>query len=161
MTRYKHARHYTFCFYFFMLTILSGCALFESTEKETKFAQLTVIAAKNLNPAVDGRASPIFIRIYQLSQTAKFDNSDFFALYEKDQSLLAGDLQSRIELEIKPDEKYSKPIELKPNTRFIAVLAAFRDLDNSQWKAMKTFSIDKNQTLTIRLNKNSVIIEEK
>ena len=149
-------KHFFIGLNFLLLSFLSGCASLGDTENEAVFVQLTVIADKNLNPAVDGRASPIVIRIYQLAQAAKFDNSDFFALYENDQVLLAGDLQSRTELEIKPNESYQNQLEIKPNTRFVAVLAAFRDLDNAQWKDMSVFNITENHSLTVNLKENSV-----
>ena len=147
-------KHFLIGFNFLLLSLLPGCALFGDAENETVFANLTVFADKNLNPAVDGRASPIVVRIYQLTQTAKFNNSDFFALYENDQTLLAKDLLSRTELEISPNKKYQNQLEIKPNIRFIAVLAAFRDLDTAQWKDITTFSIDENQSLILTLNKN-------
>ncbi len=152
-------KQFFFIFKLLILMLLSGCATISEPEDKTILATLAVIADPNLNPAVDGRASPIVIRIYQLNQTARFDNSDFFALYENDQAVLADELQVRTELEIKPDEKYRNQLEIKPDTRFIAVLAAFRDLDNSQWKAIANFSPDDNQALTVYVNKNSVEIK--
>ncbi|WP_305907334.1 type VI secretion system lipoprotein TssJ [Methylomarinum sp. Ch1-1] len=156
MTRKYLSKYLLTGLHLVLLSLLTACSTSGDVEREAIFANLTVIADANLNPAIDGRASPIVTRVYQLAETAKFDNSGFFALYENDQALLGNDLLSRIELEVKPDENYQHRLEIKPNTRFIAVLAAFRDLDNSQWKDMTAFQIDSNRSLTIKLNENSV-----
>lgn len=143
-----------------LLSQLSGCALFASSE-EVQLAELTIIADKKLNPAADGRASPLVIRIYQLTETAKFDNSDFFALYENDQTLLAKDLLSQTELEITPGQELKTQLELKADTRFIAILAAFRDLDNAQWKDITTLVKDEITPLTIQLKGNTAKFSDK
>ncbi len=148
-------------FNFLLLSLLTGCALFSDDKNEPNFAKLTIIADQNLNPAIDGRASPVVIRIYQLSQAAKFNNSNFFALYENDQSLLGNNLQTRTEFEITPNKKYQKKLEIKPNTHFIAILAAYRDLDHAQWKKIKNFNSQENSSLIIHLNQNSVQLDIK
>lgn len=140
----------------FLINLLVGCASTEEGEKQPIFASLSINATEKLNPAVDGRASPLVIRVYQLSETTRFDNSDFFALYENDKAVLANEMQSRIELEIRPNESLQDQLELTPTTRYIAVLAAFRDLDNAQWKAMSPFIINENQSINIDLTENSV-----
>lgn len=156
MNTNNHSKH-LFVILTILLTLLGGCASTEEVEeKKPVFARLSINATKNLNPAVDGRASPLVLRVYQLSETTRFDNSDFFALYENDKATLANEMQSRVELEIRPDETYQDQLEMNPNTRFIGVLAAFRDLDNAQWKDMSPFILDENQSITVELNENKV-----
>lgn len=108
---------------------------------------LDLKTGKNLNPDIEGRASPVVVRIYQLENMAAFNNSDFFALYENDQSLLAKDIKYREELEIKPDQKLKKTIQLQEGGRYLAIFAAFRDLDHAQWKTF--FEIKPNPDITI------------
>ncbi|NOQ76630.1 MAG: type VI secretion system lipoprotein TssJ [Methylococcaceae bacterium] len=121
---------------------LSGCGVFGSTpepitmELKPIIMDLTITASKELNPDIENRASPIVIRIYQLTHIDSFNNSDFFALYENDKSILAKDLKYREEMEIKPGLTTSKPLEINPDSKYIAVLAAFRDLDKAQWKSI-------------------------
>ena len=112
--------------------------------------ELTITASEKLNPDIENRASPIVIRIYQLTHIDSFNNSDFFALYENDQSILAKDLKYREEMEIKPSLISSKSLEINPNSKYIAVLAAFRDLDKAQWKSI--LKIDPLNLQSLKLN---------
>ena len=50
---------------------------------------LTITGTAEQNPDGAGRASPVAVRVYQLSGTAKFEQSDVFAL--KDTSEDVGD----------------------------------------------------------------------
>lgn len=108
---------------------------------------LDLKTGKNLNPDIEGRASPVVVRIYQLENMSAFNNSDFFVLYENDQSLLAKDIKYREELEIKPDQKLKKTIQLQEGGHFLAIFAAFRDLDHAQWKTF--YEIKPNHDITI------------
>jgi len=128
---------------------LSGCGIFGGTPDPITM-ELTITASEKLNPDLENRASPIVIRIYQLTHIDSFNNSDFFALYENDQSILAKDLTYREEMEIKPNLTSSKPLEINPDSKYIAVLAAFRDLDKAQWKSI--LEIDPFNLQPLKLN---------
>jgi len=117
-----------------IIILLSSCGT-SGGPPEPITIDLTISASKNLNPDIEKRASPIVIRIYQLTQIDTFNNSDFFALYENDKSILAKDLSFREEFEIKPSQSNSKPFAIHSTGKYIAVLAAFRDLDKAQWKS--------------------------
>ncbi|HEY8290185.1 MAG TPA: type VI secretion system lipoprotein TssJ, partial [Acetobacteraceae bacterium] len=43
------------------------------------------------NPDINGKASPVAVRIYQLTATAKFERGDVFALTEHEQQTLGSD----------------------------------------------------------------------
>jgi len=146
-------------FVFFTCSLLSGCSLFNDSKNKIIYAKLTIISGKQLNPAINGEPSPLVVRVYQLSQIDKFDNSDFFTLYAADQSALSNDLQSQLEIEVKPNDKIQKQLEVGSNTRFIAILAAFRSLDNAQWKDIKAFDIQKKHSIIIYLNGNTAKLE--
>jgi len=128
---------------------LSGCGIFGGSPEPITM-ELTITASEKLNPDIENRASPIVIRIYQLTHIDSFNNSDFFALYENDQSILAKDLKYREEMEIKPSLISSKSLEINPNSKYIAVLAAFRDLDKAQWKSI--LKIDPLNLQSLKLN---------
>jgi type VI secretion system protein VasD len=115
-------------------------------------------AGKNLNPDIEGRASPVVVRIYQLQDIATFNNSDFFALYENDQALIGKDIKYREELEIKPDQTLNKQFELQAGSRYLVVFAAFRDLDNAQWKAIAEFKPQENPVFKFTLDNSNLIL---
>ena len=119
---------------------------------------LGISASDQLNPDLEKRASPIVIRIYQLTHIDSFDNSDFFALYENDKSILEKDLQFREELEIKPGQFIHKTLKVNADSQYIAVLAAFRDLDNAQWKTFRKIDLLNLPLMKIELKESTVFI---
>jgi len=139
------------------LLMLSGCGITGGTPEPTTL-DLAISASKQLNPDIEKRASPIVIRIYQLTQIDTFNNSDFFALYENDQNILAKDLKFREELEIKPDQSMIKTLEINSASKYIAVLAAFRDLDKAQWKSFVEIDPLNPKPIKIELDEFKVLI---
>ncbi len=89
-----------------------------------------------LNPDSGNRPAPVVLRVYTLRATVAFQAADFFALYDKDQAILAEDLVSREEIQIRPGEVIPLRREFKPEMRWIAAIAAYRDLEKSGWRTM-------------------------
>ena len=140
--------------------ILSGCGIFGGTSEPGPISlKLTISASKKLNPDIEKRASPIVIRIYQLTQIDRFNNSDFFALYENDQSILAKDLKYREELEIQPGQSTTKTLEISSNSKYIAVLAAYRDLDKAQWKSFLEINPINLHPIKIEVGESAIILK--
>ncbi len=129
----------TYKWYCFILTLIvslalvaSGCA---STPKPRIFAgQLTV--APNANPDHQGRASPVVIKIYQLKDVGAFSEADFFSLYDDGENVLGGDLISVEERELQPGVNYDYSASITPEASYIAVIAAFRDIEKAQWRVI-------------------------
>ncbi|MDO8846258.1 MAG: type VI secretion system lipoprotein TssJ [Methylicorpusculum sp.] len=152
----------------FLITIILGCA---STEEVAapKAAEppppvklsLQLEAGPALNPDGESRASPLVIRIYQLASIDKFNTSDFFALYDNDQSILGNAVQFRQEMELKPSTEKSLTLDVKPDTRYFAVFAAFRDLDNAQWRAVLPIPFDQPSALKVSLDGYTVKLEKR
>jgi len=140
--------------------ILSGCSIFGGTSEPKPITlELAISASKKLNPDIEKRASPIVIRIYLLAQIDTFNNSDFFALYENDQTLLANDLKYREELEIQPGQSMTKTLEINANRKYIAVLAAYRDLDKAQWKSFLEINPLNPQSMKIEVGESAIILK--
>jgi type VI secretion system protein VasD len=86
----------------------------------------------------------VLVRVYELKATAAFDSADFFTLYGKDQATLGADLNAKNEFLLKPGDKQSVEQPVQPGTKFIAVVAAYRDIERSRWRA--TAPVPPNQT---------------
>jgi type VI secretion system protein VasD len=97
--------------------------------------KLTLAASPDVNPDEQNRASPIVVRIYQLKDDAAFKDADYFALYEKEAATLSSALIARVEFELSPGEKRTVDYSVSPDTRYIGVAAAYRDIRNAQWRA--------------------------
>jgi type VI secretion system protein VasD len=117
-----------------VMLIVSACG---SAPPKPDKAHMTVAATADVNPAADGRASPIVLRIYQLKDNAKFNNADFFTLFDTDQQALGGDLLNREEVELTPGEKRELDFLVSGEAKYLGVLAAYRDIRNAQWRVIQ------------------------
>jgi type VI secretion system protein VasD len=115
-----------------MFALLAGCA---SAPKPTP-VKVTLVAAADVNPDVEGRPAPIVVRIYQLKEEGAFTSADYFRLIDREPEALGGSLVAREEYELRPGESRAWELKIPPEGRFLGVAAGFRDLANSHWKAL-------------------------
>ena len=117
-------------------------------------------AAQDINPDYDGRPSPLVIRLYELKSPTVFNNAAFFALYDTDTAELGADLQNREELELQPGQALEIERELKPETRYYGIMAAYRDIDNATWRAVYEVEEASTAELAILVGRLNVSIAE-
>lgn len=113
------------------LLFITGCA---STPKPTTI-KMSLYAQPDVNPDSRGRASPLVIKFYELKSLVAFDAADFFSLLDSEQKTLGAELLNSEVFQLRPGEKLQFDRSLQPEARYIAVVAAFRDLEHSQWRA--------------------------
>jgi type VI secretion system protein VasD len=89
--------------------------------------KVTLQGAERLNPDPKGRPLSVVVRIYQLSSKDRFQKGDYVTLARTDEHLLDGDLLAKREITLHPNTKEVVKDELKDGTRYIAVMALFRD----------------------------------
>jgi type VI secretion system protein VasD len=92
-------------------------------------------AAQDVNPDSRGRASPVVVRVYELTGLGNFNSADFLGLFEREQVTLGASLLSRDEVQLRPGQTNQIKLVPKSGTRYIAVAAAFRDLERSVWRS--------------------------
>ncbi len=112
--------------------VMSGCTVVKTVWKP--YDEIELIATQDVNPDGNDRASPIQLRIYQLTSRTTVDNLEFDELYFNGEALLSDELLSLDEVILQPGESLSRKIALQDTAGFIAVVAAFRNLDTSKWK---------------------------
>ena len=95
---------------------------------------VSLASAADANPDVRGRASPIAMRLYELRATSAFESADFFALFERDAATLGSDLVGRVEAILRPGETQELVRKAGAETRYVGVVAAYRDLEHSVWR---------------------------
>jgi type VI secretion system protein VasD len=95
-----------------------------------------IVVSADVNPDFAGRPSPIVVRLYQLKEEGSFNSASYFALTDKEQATLGPSLESREEYELKPGETRELVLKIPPEARYLAAVAAYRDLNNSKWKAL-------------------------
>jgi type VI secretion system protein VasD len=97
--------------------------------------QVTLIASDDVNPDVRGRASPLSVRIVELRSRSAFDAADFFSLYEREQQTLGTELLAKEQYILRPGDTQGYTRKAQAETRFLGVVAAYRDLEGSNWRA--------------------------
>ena len=121
-------------------------------------AELSFVIDANVNPDATGRPSPVVVRIYELKSLAAFNRADFFTLYEKDRELLAADLVNRDEMPLLPGGKPQAITTLRSDTRYLGIVAAFRDIERAQWRASTPIFVNQTTRMEIKLDRNEVAI---
>lgn len=74
------------------------------------------------------------VRLIELKHPVAFENADFFSLYERAKESLAPDMVASEELELRPGETVELKLSVEEGSRYVGVLAAYRDLSETQWR---------------------------
>jgi type VI secretion system protein VasD len=120
--------------------------------------KMRITVSADVNPDAQNRPSPIVVRIYQLKDDAAFKDSEFFPLFDKEQATLSASLVSRAEFELATGEQRMFDYQLTPDTAFVAVAAAYRDIRNAQWRAVSA-APDNKPAKVAKTNKITVVVE--
>ena len=113
--------------------ILTSCATLSPFSTMTKL-DLTLTASDQLNPDLNGRPSPVVLRMFELKHPVAFENADFFSLYERARETLSPDLIASEELELRPGETVVLKLDIAGGGRYVGLLAAYRDLPHAKWR---------------------------
>lgn len=123
---------------------------------------VTLRATMDVQPAVNpdsrGRPSPVVVRVYALKSLAAFSSASFFSLYGKDKETLGAELIDSEELQLLPGDKRDFRREYSPETRYLAVFAAFRDVEHAHWRDSIALDTRKTIKVQIRLENTTVSI---
>ena len=118
---------------FVALALMAGCSSMSPYSNVTKL-NLKLTASDQLNPDLNGRPSPIVVRLFELKHPVAFENADFFSLYERAKESLVPDMVATEELELRPGETVELKLSVEEGSRYVGVLAAYRDLPDTKWR---------------------------
>lgn len=121
--------------------------------------QAIVVADSGLNPDHAGRASPIVLRVLELKSLAAFERNDFFSLFDKEREALGAELLAREEIALRPGGQAALAREVQPETRYLGVVAGYRDLERSAWRASVALPRNRLTVVLIRLGRDAVTAE--
>lgn len=138
----------------FLILMLAGCASGPAPIP----SKGSIAASADVNPNPEGRPSPIVLRVFELRTADAFRNADFFSLYRDSKKVLGQDLLGQQEFELHPGETRDFKQQLPVGTRFVGVVAAFRDLDRASWRALAAVPAKSKVALQIRLSRLSVSV---
>lgn len=118
-----------------------------------------LMASEDVNPNLRGEPSPVFVRLYELRAETAFADAGFFQLYDDDADVLGGDLQDRSDYVLRPGETVPFARNLKPETRFVGVVAAYQDIDRATWRALVSVPPEQTTAMTVALNRLDLSVE--
>lgn len=148
----------------FSSAVLLGCGCSKIRLKPPPTAPLALInveitASEYINPTISGRPSPVVVRLYELKNLTTFNAADFFTLYRNDLETLTGDLVKREEYVLHPGGKKIYRHKASEEARYLAVIAAFRDIDQAAWKGSLPIPASRTTNITVQVNKLGLTLE--
>ncbi|HVE08572.1 MAG TPA: type VI secretion system lipoprotein TssJ [Paraburkholderia sp.] len=124
-----------------ILSVAASCALIACANGDAQSARaplrlhVSLAASADVNPDDQQRAAPIVVRLYELKTDSAFNAADFYSLHDKDKAVLTDELVARDEFQLRPGERKVLLRRADPAATVLGVLAAYRDLPNSVWRA--------------------------
>ena len=146
--------------YICMITVLTACSSVSWMQSPTTINS-QILASFEINPDTNGRPSPLVVRVYELKSISAFNDADFFKLYDEEVATLGGDLLSREEFELTPGEGRKISHKANEQSRYFAVVAAFRNIDQASWRASAALELNSKNSLIVRIDKQSVTINNR
>jgi type VI secretion system protein VasD len=122
----------------FLVAVLAALTACSSKPPKPSPTHAQFVVSGDVNPDASGRASPVVVRLFQLRNDGEFASADFFALYDKEKETLGASLIAREEYVLSPGETRKFDIPINAEARFIGVLAAYRDIRSSRWRALSS-----------------------
>jgi type VI secretion system protein VasD len=141
--------------------LMAGCGGKPILAPNPKVLTINVLAAASLNPSASGRPSPVVVRVYELKAAAPFEAADFVSLFDKDQAVLGADVVARDEFVLSPGEAVALKRDLTADSKFIAVMAAFRDLERAKWRAVVPLLAGADNALAVRLEASTIVLSKR
>ncbi|WP_374247068.1 type VI secretion system lipoprotein TssJ [Zoogloea sp.] len=145
---------------------LAGCAkplvIFPpKPEPSPTVIRLDITADAAVNADRHGRAMPIVVRFYLLQTTAAFDNADFFSLFERDDAVLGAAKVVREEITLIPNQAFSTELHPQGSSRFLAVFAAYREVNTVRWRATAPIPQHATTAYSIQISQSGISIAPK
>jgi type VI secretion system protein VasD len=140
------------------LLALAGCG--GPPPKPPPVLTMTIIGSADQNPDAEGKPSPVAVRVYQLSATAKFEQADVFALKDAEAKTLGTEAATGSqEFLISPGETKKLTIDLKPMVSAIGVAVMYRNIDSAKWRADQPANANGPTIMAVATGKLQVVLK--
>lgn len=133
--------------------LIGACGLLKGNKGEE--VELRIKVAEAVNPDELGRSSPVVIRLYELKKEVSIEGTDFFSVYDQTDADFKLAVISMKEFQVNPGQTIEQTILTDVATRHLMMVAAFKDIDNSQWKVMHDLEL--SDELTIAIEGKSIV----
>lgn len=139
--------------------MLSACASKKESPEKTVNLDIVIEADASVNADAQGRPAPIQVRVFELKSRSVFEDADFFSLQGKPRQVLGADLADADDLLLRPSDVKNIKRRADDKTVAIGVIAGYRDLGRSVWRATYVMPAKQaqgwfsssNQTVRVRI----------
>ena len=146
-----------------LLALVAGCGAKKMIfgDGDTRIIA-TIEAAPDLNPDVEGRPSPLVMRAYVLRSPTAFENAGFFGLYEDEAGTVGQDLIDRYQFIVEPGTTTTQEFRIDKDSgaSHLGFLAAYRDLERADWRAVMEPRLGKRNRITVEAGSLSMRLVE-
>jgi type VI secretion system VasD/TssJ family lipoprotein len=108
----------------------------------TRSLRLRIQAERSLNTDRQQGSASLALRVYLLRDGQAFQRASFDSLYDNDEATLGTALLRRETLHLRPGEARELVLALGADAHVLAVFAAYRELDRSQWRTLLALPAD-------------------
>ncbi len=146
-----------------VFVLISGCSTISKPfECEAPTMTLNIIPARDINPADDGRASPVVLNVFALEGDRQFEQEDFISLFQDPDAVLGKDLLSLVKLrEITPGEDpRQEKIDLDVRTRYVGVMAEYIRYEDAETKIVIPREDECESNVTLFIDRLSMRFEK-
>ncbi len=143
-----------------MCVFLTACT--SSSENNVDFSYI-ISASSDINPDIQGKASSVIVRVYQLTNKINFENATYDELFESKHNALGTEFITLNEYLIDPNSKKEIDLKISENTKYIGVVVGYRSTDMVTWRTFMEVPEESFWTssgLEIKIEKLSVRVIE-
>ncbi|MCI0507296.1 MAG: type VI secretion system lipoprotein TssJ [Gammaproteobacteria bacterium] len=143
-----------------LAALAAGCSATKKALGMVSKIDIAIKAEKDVNPDAQGNPSPVMVRFYELSDVDNFRKADFATLVNNEQTAIGNQIIERDEFVLKPEEHRSFVRRVKPDTRYIGILAAYHNEANIKWRAVLSLNTDGTTMLVVYLGKSGMTVSK-
>lgn len=161
----KLPAHYVYLFFSLVFGLgLCGCSSksdfsmpnIEVFDDELEPMTVRIIVTDNVNPDDSGRPSPMELRIYQLTSSARFSSADLYSLLQDETNALGADLKTSERTTVFPGANQAAALEVTEDVQFIGVFGAFQQINDAKAKMIIAIDGDDPEDLCIKINARTI-----
>lgn len=117
-------------------TTTAARPLAAAVQEGVRRLQVSIQAGRSLNTDRQEASASLAMRVYVLSDSQILQRASFDSLYDNDEATLGSALLRRESVHLRPGETRVLDLPVSGDARFLGVVAAYRELDRAQWRAL-------------------------
>lgn len=141
-----------------LVSLLQGCTV--ANLVVDPYTTLDFTVSNKVNPDLNGRSSPVVVKIFELQSKTIFESQDFFMIYDESENIFGPDLVSKDELSLSPGDKLSYDLKMAPGSKYVGVLVGYRDLENAKWREVIELDHTGYKTHKLVIDKLSIYVDQ-